>query len=84
MCSGVSHLQGEDRRHGFVVTDNVLHVTSVIALRHFSPTGQPRNGAALPSTLSHVGRRGGSKTPEDPVGPSRFALLPTGAETQSE
>lgn len=38
---GVSHLQGEDGGHRFVVTDCVLHVTPVAMLRHFGPAGQP-------------------------------------------
>lgn len=79
-----SHLQGEDGGHGLVVADGVLHVTSVIVLRHFGPAGQAQSGAVLPGAgfcagAGGGGDSGGSETPQDPVGPGRFTLLPAGA-----
>lgn len=56
-----------------MVTDGVFHVTSVVVLRHFGPTGQPQSGATLP----RAGSSGGSQAPQDPVGPSRFTFFPT-------
>lgn len=75
-----SHLQGEDGGDGFVVADGILHVTSVIVLCHFGPAGQAWKGAALPGARVGAGGGGGSETPEDPVGPGRFTLLPTAAQ----
>lgn len=77
-----SHLQGEDGGDGFVVADGILHVTPVIVLCHFGPAGQAWNGAALPGAGVRAGGGGGgggggSETPEDPVSPGRFTLLPT-------
>lgn len=80
-----SHLQGEDGGDGFVVADGILHVTSIIVLCHFGPAGQAWKGAALPGAGVGAGGGwggggGGSETPEDPVGPGRFTLLPTAAQ----
>lgn len=64
-----------------MVADGILHVTSVIVLCHFGPAGQARNGAALPGAGVRAGGGGGGpETPEDPVGPGRFTLLPTAAQ----
>lgn len=78
----MSHLQGEDGGHRFVVTGCVLHVTPVAVLCHFGPAGQPWSGAALPCVQGSVGRCGGPQAPQDPVGPSRFTLFPAARRTE--
>lgn len=80
----MSHLQGKDGGDWFVVTDGVFHVTAVVVLRDFDPAGQPRHGATLPCAERCACRRRGSQAPQDSVGPSWFALLPTGWGTFTE
>lgn len=78
----VFHLQGEDGGDGFVITDGVLHMTSVAMLCHFGPTGQPWKRTTLPNTLTS--RCSCSQTPQDPVSPSWFTFLPTGMMGETE
>lgn len=72
------HLQSEDARDGFMVTDAVLHVAGVSVLHYTERKSIQRllRLLLLFITISILRWRCGVQPPQDPIAPRRLPLFP--------